>query len=163
MYTKCLIWSGWNKYDWSDTYKKWLNVPPIISCYYFLTYSHSRENIGSLSKKLQVECFSNGPTFEKLFRLISWEWVYSIIWYQGVLTLGMKLALVVVASNDIWQQVLKREPVFNPLCLIALLGTKFPKELLLVLKSTAQLRTDYLFKTCSTSKFYETDPSTCSY
>ena len=42
--------------------------------------------------------------------------------------------------NDIWQRVLKREPVLNPPCLIALLGTTFPKELLLVHKSIAQLR-----------------------
>ena len=67
---------------------------------------------------------------------------YPYLCYRGMLTLGMKLGLVVVASNDIWQRVLRREPVFNPLCLVALLGTKFPKELILVDKSTAQLKTD---------------------
>ena len=46
----------------------------------------------------------------------------------------------------IWQQVLKREQVSNPFWLVAILVTEFPKGLLLVHKSIAQLRTVTLSK-----------------
>ena len=53
-------------------------------------------------------------------------------------------AYMFIIFNDIWQRVLKKELVFNPLCLVALLGTEFLKELLLVHKIIVQLRTAYL-------------------
>ena len=46
-----------------------------------------------------------------------------------------------VIYRSIWQQVLKKEQVSNPLCLGAISGTEFSKELLLVHKSIVQLRT----------------------